>query len=162
LLGGEGKLAQSEAAVSINDQMPRYAAEFLERRYIGGIEGKKVLLLGVSYRGDVGDTRFSPVEAFYRCLLQVGAGVSAHDPYVAVWLETGIRPFMDISEAFGTHPDIVVISAGHRLYREETIIDLLFSRDPLWVYDTIGLLSAAQIIRLQEKHTVIVLGRGDL
>jgi nucleotide sugar dehydrogenase len=162
LLGGEDKLAQSEIAVSINDQMPRYAAEFLERRYTGGIEGKNVLLLGVSYRGDVGDTRFSPVEPFYRCLLQAGAQVSAHDPYVVFWLETGIRPFTDMSDAFDEQPDIVVISAGHRMYKEEATIDLLFSRDPLWVYDTIGLLSATQIKKLQEKHTVIVLGRGDL
>jgi nucleotide sugar dehydrogenase len=162
LLGGEDKLAQSEIAVSINDQMPRYAAEFLERRYMGGIEGKKVLLLGVSYRGDVGDTRFSPVEPFYRCLLKAGAHISAHDPYVVLWPEIGIRPFPDISDALNEQSDIVVISAGHRLYQEETTIDLLLSCDPLWVYDTIGLLSTAQIKRLQEKHTVIVLGRGDL
>jgi nucleotide sugar dehydrogenase len=162
LLGGEGKLAQSETAVSINDQMPRYAVEFLERRYVGGIEGKKVLLFGVSYRGDVGDTRFSPVEPFYRCLLQAGALLSAHDPYVVSWPETGIRPSLDIFDALNVQPDIVVISTGHRLYQEEKTIDLLFSCDPLWVYDTIGLLSAVQIKKLQEKHTVIVLGRGDL
>jgi nucleotide sugar dehydrogenase len=162
LLGGRGKLGQSEIAVSINDQMPRYAVEFLERRYTDSIEGKKVLLLGVSYRGDVGDTRFSPVEPFYRCLLQVDAHVSAHDPYVVSWPETGIRPFTDISDALNEQPDIVVISTGHRLYQKETTIDLLLSCEPLWVYDTIGLLSAVQIKKLQEKHTVIVLGRGDL
>jgi nucleotide sugar dehydrogenase len=162
LLGGEDKLIQSEIAVSINDQMPRYAAEFLERRYTGGIEGKNVLLLGVSYRGGVGDTRFSPVEPFYRRLLQAGARVSAHDPYIASWPETGIRPFTDMSDAFNEWPDIAVISTGHRLYKEEATIDLLLSRDSLWVYDTIGLLSATQIKRLQEKHTIIVLGRGDL
>jgi nucleotide sugar dehydrogenase len=162
LLGGSGKLEQSEIAVSINDQMPRYAAEFLGRRYVDGIEGKKVLLLGVSYRGDVGDTRFSPVEPFYRCLLQAGSHISAHDPYVSSWPETGIRPFTDISDAFNEQPDIVVISTGHHLYQEETTIDLLLSRDPLWVYDTIGLLSAVQIKKFQEKHVVIVLGRGDL
>jgi nucleotide sugar dehydrogenase len=162
LLGGEDKLAQSETAVSINDQMPRYAAEFLERRYVDGIEGKKVLLLGVSYRGDVGDTRFSPVEPFYRCLLQADARVSVHDPYVSSWPETGMRPFTNIPDALNEQPDIVVISTGHRLYQDETTIDLLLSCNPLWVYDTIGLLSAVQIKKLQEKHTVIVLGRGDL
>jgi nucleotide sugar dehydrogenase len=162
LFGGSGKLEQSEIAVSINDQMPRYAVEFLERRYTDSIKGKKVLLLGVSYRGDVGDTRFSPVEPFYRCLLQADAHVSAHDPYVVSWPETGIRPFTDISDALNEQPDIVVISTGHRLYQKETTIDLLLSCEPLWVYDTIGLLSAVQIKKLQEKHTVIVLGRGDL
>ncbi|MDR2094357.1 MAG: nucleotide sugar dehydrogenase [Treponema sp.] len=162
LLGGGGKLEQSEAAVSINDQMPRYAFEFLWRRYACTLVGKKLLLLGVSYRGDVGDTRFSPVEPFYRCLLHAGVRVSAHDPYVSSWPETGIQPFADLSEALQTHPDIAVVSTGHRLYRREETTDLLFSCEPMWIYDTIGLLSAAQINKLRQKHTVIVLGRGDL
>jgi nucleotide sugar dehydrogenase len=162
LLGGNGKLEQSETAVSINDQMPRYAFEFLRRRYVYALVGKELLLLGVSYRGDVGDTRFSPVEPFCLCLLQAGAFVSVHDPYVSSWPETGIQPFTDLSEAFKTQPDIVIISAGHRLYQEEKTIDLIFSLDSLWIYDTIGLLSAVQIKKLQKKHKVIVLGRGDL
>jgi nucleotide sugar dehydrogenase len=162
LLGGTGRLGQSELAVSINDQMPRYAVEFLERRYTSSIKEKQILLLGVSYRGDVGDTLFSPVEFFYRCLKGAGATVSVHDPYVLNWPETGIAPFNDLAGALNTNPDIVVISTGHRLYQQEKTIDLLLTSEPLWVYDTIGLLSAVQIKRLQEKHTVIVLGRGDL
>ena len=58
LIGGEGNLPQSEMAVSINDQMPRYAYEFLKRRYDGDLSSSKIIFLGVSYRGDVGDTRF--------------------------------------------------------------------------------------------------------
>jgi nucleotide sugar dehydrogenase len=162
LLGRNDKLEQSETAVSINDQMPRYAFEFLQRRYSSPITGKKVLLLGVSYRGDVGDTRFSPVESFYRCLLQAGACLSAHDPYVTSWPETGIQPFTDIADALKIAPDIAVISTGHRFYQQEITMDVLLSCNPLWIYDTIGLLSAAQINRLRRKHTVIVLGRGDL
>jgi UDP-N-acetyl-D-mannosaminuronate dehydrogenase len=162
LFGGEEGLEQSETAVSINDQMPRYAFEFLARKYPFAIQGKNVLLLGVSYRGGVGDTRFSPVEPFYRRLLKAGARLAAHDPYVAFWPETGITPFTDFADALKISPDIAVISAGHCLYQEEKAIDLLFECDPLWVYDTIGLLPAAQIEKLRRKHTVIVLGRGDL
>jgi nucleotide sugar dehydrogenase len=162
LLGGEGILGQSETAVSINDQMPRYAFEFLQRRVSFSLRDKKILLLGVSYRGDVGDTRFSPVEPFYHCLVQAGSCLTAHDPYVLYWPEADIRPLRDISSALKTRPDIVVISTGHRMYRQEEVIDLFFGCDPLWIYDTIGLLSAAQITKLKQKHTVIVLGRGDL
>ncbi|GHT82987.1 NDP-sugar dehydrogenase [Spirochaetia bacterium] len=162
LLGGKERLMQSETAVSINDQMPRYAFEFLEKRYPYNLKRSKVLLLGVSYRGDVGDTRFSPVEPFYRCLSSAGAQVSVHDPYVKAWTETEIVPFTDLSDALSTECDIIVISTGHRIYKQEKTIDELFLCEPLWIYDTIGFLSEKQIIRLQEKHTVIVLGRGDL
>jgi nucleotide sugar dehydrogenase len=162
LLGGDGRLGQSEAAVSINDQMPRYAFEFLQKRYPKPLKGVKVLLLGTSYRGDVGDTRFFPVEPFYRWLSATGAQVSAHDPFVLNWHETGIVPFTDLSDALHTGPDIIVISTGHRLYQQEETIDELLSGEPVWIYDTIGLLSSKQITQLRQKHTVIVLGRGDL
>jgi nucleotide sugar dehydrogenase len=163
LLGGKDGLDQSETAVSINDQMPRYAFEFLGRRYASPLKGKKVLLLGVSYRGDVGDTRFSPVEPFYRCLLSAEALISAHDPFVSDWKETGVAPCANLGEALDTGPDIAVISTGHSVYRKNGTIDLLLEKkEQMWIYDTIGLLSNEQIKRLQGLHRVIVLGRGDL
>jgi len=162
LIGGKDKLAQSETAVSINDQMPRYAFEFLEKRYSKPLAGVKVLLLGVSYRGDVGDTRFSPVEYFCRCLLAAKAVVSTHDPYVSNWHELDLKPRQILSEALGDRPDIAVISTGHRIYRQEETIKALLESEPLWIYDTIGFLLKEQIDKLRQKHKVIVLGRGDL
>jgi hypothetical protein len=67
-----------------------------------------------------------------------------------------------MDEALALEPEIAVICAGHRLYRREETIEALFARNSMWIYDTIGLLSAEQIKKLREKHTVIVLGRGDL
>jgi hypothetical protein len=102
------------------------------------------------------------VEPFYRCLLSSGARITAHDPYVKAWLETGIQPFTVLSEALETQPAIAVISTGHRFYQREETVAALLACDSLWIFDTIGLLSSAQIAVLQQKHTVIVLGRGDL
>jgi len=162
LIGGENKLIQSETAVSINDQMPRYAFEFLEKRYPKPLAGVKILLLGVSYRGDVGDTRFSPVEYFCRSLLRANVVISTHDPYVSAWPELDLKPYQILSEALRKKPDIAVICTGHRIYRQEETIMTLLDSEPMWVYDTIGLLSKEQIVTLQQKHKVIVLGRGDL
>jgi len=162
LIGGKDKLLQSETAVSINDQMPRYAFEFLEKRYSKPLIGVKILLLGVSYRGDVGDTRFSPVEYFYRCLLKTGAVVSTHDPYVLIWPELDLKPCQILTEALHKQPDIIVICTGHRIYRQEETINAFLQNEPLWIYDTIGFLSKEQISKLQQKHKVIVLGRGNL
>jgi UDP-N-acetyl-D-mannosaminuronate dehydrogenase len=162
LLGGKGRLTQSETAVSINDQMPRYAFEFLKTRYSEPFDSAKVLLLGVSYRGDVGDTRYSPVEYFCRCLLNAGAIVASHDPYVCIWPELNMKPCRILSEALRDQPDVVVISTGHHLYQEEETINVLFECKSMLIYDTIGLLSKEQINKLQQKHKVIVLGRGDL
>jgi nucleotide sugar dehydrogenase len=162
LLGGKEKLEQSEIAVSINDRMPRYAFEFLKQRYHHPLDGINIMLFGVSYRGDVGDTRFSPVEPFYRCLLSANARIKAHDPYVKLWTETGVTPIADLCDALKEQIDIIVISAGHRLYAQEETIEYLLMYKPLWIYDTIGILSQNQISELQKKHKIIVLGRGDL
>jgi nucleotide sugar dehydrogenase len=162
LLGGEGKLLQSETAVSINDQMPRYAFEFLMRKYNHDLKQKNIVLLGISYRGDVGDTRFTPVEFFYNCLLTAKASVIAHDPYVDMWKETNTKPCHELKTVLKANPDIIVISTGHSIYKKQETIEILMDCKPLWIYDTIGILSITQIKYLQQKHKVIVLGRGDL
>jgi len=41
-----------------------------------------VLILGVSYREDMGDTRYSGSEIILWRLVEMGAGVKAHGPYV--------------------------------------------------------------------------------
>jgi nucleotide sugar dehydrogenase len=162
MFNGGDPLLQSEAAVSINDQMPRYAFEFLERRYSHTLAGKKVLLLGVSYRGGVGDTRFSPVEPFYRYLAAAGADLSTHDPHVRYWQELETEPLENLSGALAGNPDFVIITSGHEEYRNDDTVQALFDCKPMWIYDTIGLLNKKQIDYLKTKHTVIVLGRGDL
>ena len=49
---GAGMLEMSVKAVAQNDKMPIYAFERL-RALFGNLSGKKIAVLGVSYRGDV-------------------------------------------------------------------------------------------------------------
>jgi hypothetical protein len=42
----------------------------------------RVLLVGVSYRKDIGDTRYSSSELTLRKLTEMGGEVAVHDPYV--------------------------------------------------------------------------------
>ncbi|HFE65008.1 MAG TPA: GDP-mannose dehydrogenase, partial [Caldithrix sp.] len=51
------------------------------------IAAAEVLLLGASYREDVGDTRYSGSEIAARKLSEMGAEVRVHDPYVDHWWE---------------------------------------------------------------------------
>lgn len=161
LFGREQGLENSEHAVALNDRMPVFAADFLRKQY-GSLLGKKVILLGVSYRGEVGDTRFSPVDRFYDCLESQGAELILHDPYVGFWSEKGREVSRNLMDALNHEAHIVVISTGHSLYASDALIEALLSQDPMFVFDTIGLLSAEQLAALLQKHTVKVLGRGDL
>jgi UDP-N-acetyl-D-mannosaminuronate dehydrogenase len=121
-----------------------------------------VLLLGVSYRGDVGDTRYSPVEKLYNYLSEAGAIITCHDPYVKFWDEQSLEIDKDLTTHLSNSVDVIIISTGHTIYKKQKTIDALYNLDSVFIYDTIGLLSANQIEYLQQKHTIKVLGRGDL
>lgn len=163
LFGSEEKLGQSEKGVHINDKMPVYAYEFLRDRYKESLEGKKVLLLGVSYLNDVGDTRYTPVEGFYEHLLEEGALVTLHDPHVKYWEEKDQWIEQNLDALLEENYDVIVITTGHKDYRANAgLIEKLISKPAAWVYDTIGVLTNEEIHRLQEKHTVKIIGRGDL
>jgi len=161
LIGKNEPLSQSEKAININDQMPRYAFEFLQKQY-PALSGSKVLLLGVSYRGDVGDTRYSPVENLFNYLSETNASISCHDPYVKYWEEQSLEIEQDLMTHLRSSPEIIIISTGHTVYKNKKTIDALLDLDSAFIYDTIGLLSADQIKKLKQKHIIKVLGRGDL
>ena len=68
----------------INHRMPKYVARRLIDEF-GDIKGKKVLVVGVSYKADISDTRESPAKPFIESLKEFGAEVSWHDPLVQSW-----------------------------------------------------------------------------
>jgi UDP-N-acetyl-D-glucosamine dehydrogenase len=73
-----------ELADEINLAMPTY---FVGRasEMLGGLKDKKVLVIGVSYKPNVADTRETPVEALIAGLGKSGAVVSWHDDLVKNW-----------------------------------------------------------------------------
>ncbi len=163
LFGSEEKLLQSEKGVHINDKMPQYAFEYLRSQYKGSMEGKKVLLLGVSYLNDVGDTRFTPVEGFYEQLELEGCEIVLHDPHVKYWEEKDLWPNHDLNEVMGQPYDFIVVTTGHKDYRNNpSLIEKINKLPACWVYDTIGVFTNDDIKSLGERHTVKVIGRGDL
>jgi nucleotide sugar dehydrogenase len=164
LFGSEQSLGQSEQGVKINDKMPLYAYQFMKRELgLEDLSGKKALLLGVSYRSNVGDTRYSPVEPFYNYLLKDNSEVYLHDPYVRFWEEKEVDVAERYDAAFEEKLDIVAITTGHVEYKKsEDLMNLLLAQDSLFILDTVGLLSEQEIERLSTKHTVRVVGRGDI
>jgi len=163
LFGSEEKLGQSEKGVHINDKMPMYAFDFLQSQYNGSLQGKKVLLLGVSYLNDVGDTRYTPVEGFYDHLALEGCEITLHDPHVKYWEEKDTWINQQLDELLRLSYDIIVVTTGHKDYRNNvSLIQKIMQQPACLIYDTIGVLSNEEIKSLSEKHIVKVIGRGDL
>ncbi len=163
LFGSDAPLFQSEKGVHINDMMPVYAFDYLCSQYKNSLKDKKILLLGVSYLNDVGDTRFTPVEGFYDKLAEAGAEVSLHDPHVMYWEEKNVFVNQDLDKLFSDQYDLVVITTGHKEYRSNnSLIHHLKEQGSCFVYDTIGVLTNEEIRSIAAKQTIKVIGRGDL
>jgi UDP-N-acetyl-D-glucosamine dehydrogenase len=85
LLGFDGlDFPYSERAVEINKVMPLVTLDRLDE-LLGGLRGKRLLLLGASYRQGVADTRESPSRLFAERAVERGAQVVVHDPLVRDW-----------------------------------------------------------------------------
>ncbi len=91
ILGFEDNIFKiTPAAIDINDTRALHAAQLVRdalRNMYVPIASAEVLILGASYREDVGDTRYSGSEILIRKLAEMGAEIRAHDPYVDHWWE---------------------------------------------------------------------------
>jgi UDP-N-acetyl-D-glucosamine dehydrogenase len=83
-----------ELAGKVNQHMPYYCAERVARALNGhrkAVAGSTVLVLGVAYKGDVGDLRESPALKLIELLRESGADVVYHDPFVPDLAEEGMN-----------------------------------------------------------------------
>ena len=104
-----------ELAGKVNQAQPGFCVERIERALNEArkpVNGSRVLVLGVSYKGGVGDTRESPALKIIGRLQDLGAEVSYHDEFVPelkghglanVELEEGLRE-ADIVAIVTAHP----------------------------------------------------------
>ncbi|WIV61930.1 nucleotide sugar dehydrogenase [Amycolatopsis nalaikhensis] len=115
------RFKMAETAHNVNKGMPLWVADrvckHLEDRSIA-VDGANVLVLGVTYKPDVADTRETPAEPIVHQFLERGASVSFHDPYVDVF--AGLQCVPDLAEAMAS-ADLVVLLQPHREYTAEVL-----------------------------------------
>jgi UDP-N-acetyl-D-glucosamine dehydrogenase len=112
-----------ELAGEVNQAMPEYVvavlADALSRRFKKGLNGARVLLLGMAYKKNVDDIRESPALRLMELMRDHGAVVDFHDPYIPAIPATrehprlaGIRGVKWRPEAFKRY-DAVLICTDH-------------------------------------------------
>ncbi len=107
-----------ELAASINARMPDYAVERMgdllnARRK--SLNGSRILVLGAAYKPDVTDVRESPSLDVMKLLMDRGAKVSYHDPFVpAVRVEARRLRSVPLSRAVLRACDLAVVLTAHR------------------------------------------------
>ena len=72
-------------ANEVNLAMPAYVVKRVVAGAGGSVKGKSVVVVGVSYKANVADTRETPAASIIDLLRQAGAAVTWHDPLVGSW-----------------------------------------------------------------------------
>jgi len=177
-------------AININDTRSLHVAQLTRdalRNMSRPLAAAEILLLGASYREDVGDTRYSGSELIVRRLTEMGAELRVHDPYVQHWWEfekqdeypspthslkrffrnqgklADLHVEQDLSQAlYGS--DAVIFAVRHKHYLDldpDKVVETAGS--PLAVIDCFGVLDDTKIKRYFELGCEVKgLGRGHV
>jgi nucleotide sugar dehydrogenase len=191
LMGFENDIFRiTPEAININDTRALHATQLVRDalRNLGRIvAASQITLLGVSYREDVGDTRYSGSEIIIRKLTEMGADIKAHDPYVQHWWELEEQANYPVSSAswsrffrnqehlseFRMTPDLaealdgsdaVVLAVRHEIYLNlipEEVVEM--TGGPVAIIDCFGILDDQTIERYFELGCEVKgLGRGHV
>ena len=102
-----------ELAGKINQQMPHHCVERIERALNDAgkpVKGSRITILGVSYKGGVGDVRESPALRIIEVLAARGGDLRYHDPYVPSIPDLGLSS-LPLTEATAGADAIVLVTA---------------------------------------------------
>ncbi|MEN6328408.1 MAG: nucleotide sugar dehydrogenase [Syntrophomonas sp.] len=107
-----------EASMMVNDRMPEYTVERAGKilnRFKKALNGAKVLILGVAYKGDIDDYRESPAIRVIEEFEKVGSEVEYYDPFVSEYQEKGqtMKGLPELTAEKIQNADIVVITTNH-------------------------------------------------
>ncbi len=112
----EGELDLVRRSRALNDSMAAYGLDLLVGE-MGDLSGKRVLLLGLSYRENVKEDAFSTAHLLIAELKRRGATVLLNDP---LWSAEELARHGDgaevVSDIYAAHPDAVIIQAYHQQY----------------------------------------------
>jgi UDP-N-acetyl-D-glucosamine dehydrogenase len=177
-------------SIDINDTRALHVAQLVRdalRNMGRPIAAADILLLGASYREDVGDTRYSGSELIVRKLTEMGADIKVHDPYVDHWWELekqdeyphpdySMKRFFDrqgkLSElriekdmwASMNNVDAIVLAVRHKPYLNLDPEEVVKSvGKPFAIIDCFAILNDDQIRKYYELGCEVkAMGRGHI
>jgi nucleotide sugar dehydrogenase len=136
-----------ELAQEVSGRMPAYVVSRVQRSLNNkskAVRGSVILLLGVTYKANISDDRETPARPVARRLIELGADVRYHDPYVTEFVvdRTPLKAEADL-EAGIADADLVVLLQPH-----DSIIGAEALTRAALILDTRGVLEGDNIERL--------------
>ena len=145
------------ASRTVNDIMPLHVVDLIAETLGGGVTGRRIVVLGATYKANVEDTRESPAAEVATLLREEGADVRVHDAMVQS--DTSVEDLADQAE-------YLVLLVDHTAYRQldpEAIGRRMHRRN---VLDTRNFLVAEswrqagfRVVRLGDGRSLVVEAR---
>jgi nucleotide sugar dehydrogenase len=191
IFGWEDKIFKiTPKAIDINDTRALHVAQLVRdalRNMGRPIAAADILLLGASYREDVGDTRYSGSELIVRRLTEMGADIKVHDPYVDHWWELekqdeyphpnySLKRFFDRQDKLSelriekdmwtsmNNVDAIILAVKHKPYLDLDPAEVVKSvGKPCAIIDCFAILNDDQIMKYFELGCEVKgMGRGHI
>ena len=123
-------------------KMPLQSLKKLNEYFKNNLNGKRLLIMGITYREDIGDTRFSPSETFARAAIKQGAEIEAYDPLVNNWPEVkDVKLFNELPDT--DNYDAILFSVAHKHFSKIKLQSWIKNKKTL-IFDTNNVLSKDQ------------------
>ena len=126
-----------ELAGKVNENMPYYCRSLVSQALNHGrqrsLRGSKILILGVSYKADISDTRESPAIKLMELLKAAGAELAYHDPFVP---ELPAAELRSVALEPENHDCVVIVTAHSQIdyadvvERSHVVVDLRNATGP--------------------------------
>jgi len=148
----------STKAVQVNAAMPLVTLEKIKNYFKGSLKGIKILIMGVTYKQEVGDTRFSPSETFAKEAKAQGAVISAHDTMIKYWNEMEMDVKNNLPES--SNFNAILFAVPHAEY-QDIILNKWIENSNILIFDANNVLTKKQISEIKEnKLHYMSIGRG--
>lgn len=141
-----------EISSRINREMPAYIVSRLQEELnASSLVGKRILVIGITFKEDVADIRESSVLELIRLLMDAGAKVEYHDPLIPEVKIGGVKLLsVELKEERLASSDGVVLAVHHRGLPLEDVVE-----HAPFVFDTRNASAG-----LQGKARIVTLGGG--
>jgi nucleotide sugar dehydrogenase len=142
---------------AINDGMPSYCVrQAIKLLDFANLAKSTITILGLAFRGDVSDTRYSPTYSIIKELQRFGVKeIRVHDPLVSsdpsLSNQSNVVLTSDLKKAV-RNSNLIILATDHQQYKK---LDKTFFRN-IPVYDGRGILDR----NLPDKLKILTIGQG--
>ncbi len=146
------------AGRAINDYMPKHVAEMTIKSLneVGKvIKGSKVLILGLTYKENIADTRETPAKDIIKELKEYRVEILGYDPLLNnIDQEFGIKAITNIEQAKGI--DGIILTVAHDAFKQLTLRQLkqIMNSTPILI-DVRGFFNREEAERQGFRYTTL-------